>query len=88
MLHNVGATLTCRASDLKGGKKYRKTWNYLASISVRKEISINFLELFHGKVAAWAIFEKSFVPFLYFGVYSTIKTENQEIKNNKQKKKY
>lgn len=47
--------------------------DYLASISVRKEISINFLELFYRKVAAWAIFEKSFVPFLYFGVYAAMK---------------
>lgn len=41
---------------------------YLASIAVRKEITINFLELFDGEVARGAIFEESFVPFLYLGI--------------------
>lgn len=44
------------------------TLNYLAGITIRKEITVNFLELFHRKVAARAIFEKSFVPFLNFSI--------------------
>lgn len=41
---------------------------YLAGIAVRKEITINFLELFDRQVARGAIFEKSFIPFLYLSI--------------------
>lgn len=67
---------------------------YLTRVPIRKEVTINFLEFFHRKVATWAIFKESFVPFLNFGIYSVIwekrKTNEREenhIKNNKQNEK-
>jgi hypothetical protein len=42
---------------------------YLAGIAVWKEITINFLELLDGEMAGGAVFQESFVPLLYLGIW-------------------
>lgn len=53
--------------------KIAKKRTNLASISVRKEISVNFLEFLYTQASGRAIFEKPFVPFLDLGVYNEVK---------------
>lgn len=47
-----------------------KSLPYLASIAIREKVAINLLKFFHWQMSAWAIFQESFVPFLYFGIWN------------------
>lgn len=68
MLRNVVLWTQHRSTARDGKNRIFIGEIYLAGIAVRKEITINFLELFDRKVARGAIFEKSFIPFLYLSI--------------------